>query len=350
MKSNARFLLSRINVLEQYKLISRSSDIVSYSFKTNKEVGLFLRDNTDCMFSIHVPDSIDMLGCPERIWFIAQAWEKTEIKEILDKDVRNFVVDNINDLDPLLKFLKENKIDNEYRKVNLLLRMRLKEKTVHTGKHYVFGMFSGQVKELIPELRKNQLIDKLGIHFHRKTQNISEWSLKYELEDVLTKDILEKIDYINIGGGIPSQYKNFRAEVLENIFGRIKELKKWLKPFDIKMMIEPGRFIAAPAVKLEAEIMNIYDNNIVVNCSIYNGAMDTFVSHIRLKIEGELPDGRGQAYTIKGRTPDSIDIFRYRVFLKDPKIGDKIVFLNAGAYTYSTDFCGLEKLKTEIVE
>ena len=53
---------------------------------------------------------------------------------------------------------------------------------------------------------------------------------------------------------------------------------------------------------------------------------------------------KGQAYTIKGMTPDSMDILRYRVFLKKPKIGDKIVFLNAGAYTFSTDFCGLKKL------
>jgi ornithine decarboxylase len=45
-----------------------------------------------------------------------------------------------------------------------------------------------------------------------------------------------------------------------------------------------------------------------------------------------------------------MDIFRYRVYLENPETGDKIVFLNAGAYTYSTDFCNLEKLETIIVD
>jgi ornithine decarboxylase len=45
-----------------------------------------------------------------------------------------------------------------------------------------------------------------------------------------------------------------------------------------------------------------------------------------------------------------MDIFRYRTYLDNPKVGDKIVFLNAGAYTYSTDFCNLKKLETVIVD
>jgi ornithine decarboxylase len=130
------------------------------------------------------------------------------------------------------------------------------------------------------------------------------------------------------------------------------ELQKWLNSQKIKLMIEPGRYISAPAVKLEANIKSIYDNNIIIDCSVYNSAMDTFVAHIRLIVEGELDEnsGKGEAYIIKGCTPDSMDIFRYRVFLKKPKVGDKLVFLNAGAYIYSTDFCNLPKLETKIIE
>ena len=75
--------------------------------------------------------------------------------------------------------------------------------------------------------------------------------------------------------------------------------------------------------------------------------MDTFVAHIRLKVKGELEE-KGEAFTIKGCTPDSMDIFRYRVYLNRPNIGDKLVFINAGAYTYTTDFCNLPKLKVII--
>jgi len=52
---------------------------------------------------------------------------------------------------------------------------------------------------------------------------------------------------------------------------------------------------------------------------------------------------------IKGKTPCSLDIFRYKVNLPEVKVGDKIIFLNAGAYNFSTNFCRLNELKTEIV-
>ena len=114
------------------------------------------------------------------------------------------------------------------------------------------------------------------------------------------------------------------------------------------MIIEPGRYIAASSVKLETNIVNIYDNNIVVDCSIFNAAMDTWIANIRLLVENELE--QGNAYTIKGCTPDSVDIIRYKVFLRDPKIGDKLVFLNAGAYNFNTNFCNLPKLETVIID
>lgn len=345
MNTKARFVLSKSRSLEKYKEISEFADEVSFSFKTNREVGYILRDNTDCNFSIHSPKALELLNTPQRTWYFAQGWDTEEIDAIYKVGVRKFVVDNTNDLNLLLAYIKE-KPD----KISLLLRMRLKEKTIHTGKHFVFGFYSARINELIPKLRNNQKIEKLGIHFHRKTQNVSEWSLKFELENVLSEEVFNAIDYVNIGGGVPIKYKNFSADVIEGIFNKITEFRKWLKSYEIKTIIEPGRFISGPSVKLEAEIMNIQDNTIIVGCSVYNGAMDTFVTNIRLEVEGELPDGAGEAYTIKGKTPDSIDIFRYRVFLKQPKVGEKIVFLNAGAYTYSTDFCLLEPLETVVVD
>ena len=67
-----------------------------------------------------------------------------------------------------------------------------------------------------------------------------------------------------------------------------------------------------------------------------------------LKVEDELDDSdeNGEFYLVKGNTPTRDDIFRYKVKLKNPKEGDKIVFLNAGAYNYWCDFCSLDKLET----
>ena len=278
-----------------------------------------------------------LLEDKSKVWFFSQGWNAEFFKELLSLGVKSFVIDNENDLKVLL--------DNSSSDINLLLRMKLKEHTIHTGKHFVYGFYSEEINKLIPKLKQNKNIKELGIHFHRKTQNVSEWSLKEELEDSIKH--FDKIDFVDIGGGLPAVYKNYRVGILQGIFSKIIELKKWLNSQNIKMIIEPGRFIAASPVILETNIVNIYKNNIVIDCSVFNAAMDTFVAHIRLKIKNERE--KGEAFTIKGCTPDSMDIFRYRAYLDRPDIGDKLVFLNAGAYTYSSDFCNLQKLDVIIV-
>ncbi|MBI2145401.1 decarboxylase [Candidatus Woesearchaeota archaeon] len=339
----ARFILSKKKLLAQYHLARELADEVSYSAKTNYEAGKLLEELTDSNFSLHSMESLDSVKDKRRVWFLAQAWNAEEIELLLKEGVSNFIVDNETDLATLLKCIEGKK-----EKINLLLRMRLKENTIHTGKYFVFGMRAEQVNRLIPELRKNSHTGKLGLHIHRKTQNVSEWSLKEEFSESVRPETFESIDYVCIGGGLPVKYKNFTTNVQEDIFAAIRELRTWLNGKGIKMIIEPGRFIAAPCIELEANIKSIHENNIIIDCSVYNSAMDTFVANIKLEVEGELESGT--AYTIKGQTPCSMDIFRYRVFLNNPRIGDRIRFLNAGAYNFASDFCGLRKIQTVVVE
>ncbi len=324
----AKFVLSKSKVMEQLEIVKELADEVSYSFKSNPEVGKLLQDK--CFLSIHSENNLKLVNS-KNVWFFLQG--NKEIPEEVD----SFVVDNINDLNLLLK---------EDREINLLLRLRLREHTIHTGKHFVFGFSSKEVNKLLKELKENKNIKKLGIHFHRKTQNVSEWNLVEELKDSIEDFSL--LDFVNIGGGIPAEYKNFRKEVSEHIFKKIKELREFLNSKDIRMIIEPGRFIAASSIKLECNVVNVYDNNVIVDCSVYNSAMDTFVANIRLLVEGELDSGK-YCYTIKGITPDSLDIFRYKVYFdKEVKVGDKIIFLNAGAYNFSSGYFNLGRLETNI--
>ena len=233
-------------------------------------------------------------------------------------------------------------------KLNIMLRMRLREHTIFTGRYFVFGMPSQVINEWIPKLRKMKSVGLLGVHFHRKSQNVSEWRLTHELQQSLSPETVNAVDIVDIGGGFPAEYKNTSNAVVSPIFSEVKALMGWLKPYGKIVIAEPGRFIAAPAGKLEVEIVNIYENNIVVNCSVYSASVDTLVVPIKLLVEGELSSGT--AFTIKGISPDSMDIFRYKVFLNNPKVGDKITFLNAGAYNYYCDFCGYKKPKTVIVD
>jgi ornithine decarboxylase len=346
MKPNpSKFILSKGNVLEQYNKVKQISDVVSYSSKTNQDVTKILEQSTDCMFSVHLKNELKHIKDKSRVILLAQAWDQEQIQEFVDLKITNFVLDNEYDLNELLKYLKISDI-----KINLGLRIKLKENTIRTEKYFVFGINSDTANKLLKDLRNHKNIVKLGIHFHRKTQNMSEWNLEYEISNLFDENTLNKLDFINIGGGIPSIYANTNEDVIRTVFDKVLKFKEFLNKKDIQMIVEPGRFIAAPSVKLITEIKAIYENNIVVNASVYNTDMDALIVPVKLVVEGELEKGQGKSYVIKGYTPCSLDLFRYKVYLENPKVGDKLTFLNAGAYNFTTDFCDLEKLETEIVE
>lgn len=341
---NPKFVLSKSRVLEQYNKVKELADYVSYSSKTNPIVTKILEKETYSMFSIHLQNELKNVEDKSRVLFLAQAWNQRDITKLIKEyGIKWFVVDNESDLDTLIECLKRGFSDE---KINLFLRLKLKEYTLKTERYFVFGMTSDVVKKRLKELRENKNIDKLGIHFHRKTQNMSEWDYEYEISKSLG-DVFPIIDVINMGGGLPSEYANTNIDVIQTIFDKIKEFRKFLKQHNIELMLEPGRFISASAVKLITHIVGIHDNTIIVNASVYNSDMDALIVPVKLLVEGE---GTGEPYIIKGITPCSMDIFRYRVYLKAPKIGDKIIFLNAGAYNFRTDFCDLDEIPTEIIE
>src|SRR3989344_2156243 len=141
----AKFILNKKTAISQYNKLKELSDEIVYSFKTNPEVGKVLEENTNCKFAIHTIESLNKIKDKKRVWFFLQAINEEEIKFLIDK-VFGFVIDNEADLLVLLNCLKDKKI-------NLALRMKLKEHTIHTGKHFVFGLSSEKINEYIPKLR-----------------------------------------------------------------------------------------------------------------------------------------------------------------------------------------------------
>lgn len=337
----AKFILNKEKLLEQYNILKNLGLNVSYSYKTNRDVGNILQDISDSEFSIHDLNEVNFIKDKSKIWFFLQANPKEEIISLAELGVNSFVIDNEHDMKNLLSSIKS--------KINLGIRMKFQEHRVGSGKYFVYGMPSEKVNSIISRIKNNNLIDKIGIHLHRKSQNTSEWQIINELKDSISEESLARINIVNFGGGLPVEYRSYTSKVIPYIFEKLREASEWLSSKNITTYIEPGRFLAAPCIKLEAEIIQTYENTIIINTTIYNSALDTVLTNTKMLIEEELKDGEaGNDYLIKGNSPTRDDIFRYKVKLANPKVGDKITFINAGAYNYSTDFFGYKKLKTII--
>jgi ornithine decarboxylase len=347
MESSPKFILSRQVAKQQIKILEDLGLNVSYSYKTNHQVGDILHDECpNTSFSIHAKEEIKMIKDKSKISFFTQAESVEELMHLLESEIRSYVIDKEIDLNNLIEALEKTNL-----KASISIRMKFQEHRVGTGKYFVYGLPSNKVNSLISEIKENPLIKNIGVHIHRKSQNTSEWEIVEELKDSLSKETLETISSLNIGGGLPSKYKSYTSNVLPYIFDKLTKARDWLESHNIQTIIEPGRFVAAPAVKLQTEIIQVQNNNIIINTTIYNCCLDTHLTGTKMLVEDELKEDNkeGNDYLIKGNSPTRDDIFRYKVKLKDPKVGDTITFLNAGAYNYTTDFFGYKKLETEII-
>ncbi|MCD4771125.1 hypothetical protein K8R30_01780 [archaeon] len=343
----AYFTLSKSKLLEQLRILTNLNLKISYSYKTNREIGNILQEiSPETFFSIHAHDEISMIQDKSKISFFTQAENLKELKQIIQTGITTFVVDNEIDLEQILEAAEQTKT-----KIKISLRMKFQEHRIGTGKYFVYGMPSSKVNELISKLKDNVNISQLGIHIHRKSQNTSEWEIVEELKDSLTKETLEIISTLNLGGGLPVQYKSYTNSTLPYILRKLENVKKFLDVYNIQTIIEPGRFIAAPPIKLHTNIIQIQNPNIILNTTIYNCALDNILTETKMLVEEEISEEEeGQYHLLKGNSPTRDDIFRYKVKLKSaPKVGDQITFLNAGAYNYTTDFFGYKKLETKLI-
>jgi len=341
------FTLSKPKLLKQLKILTDLNLKISYSYKTNRQIGDILQKiSPETSFSIHAHDEISMIENKSKISFFTQAENTEELRRIIQTGITTFVIDNEIDLEKILEAAEQTRT-----KIKISLRMKFQEHRIGTGKYFVYGMPSSKVNELILKLKNNTNINQLGIHIHRKSQNTSEWEIVEELKDSLTKETLETISILNLGGGLPVQYKSYTNSTLPYILQKLENAKKFLDSYNVQTIIEPGRFIAAPPIKLHTNIIQIQDSNIILNTTIYNCALDNILTETKMLIEQEISeDEEGQYYLLKGNSPTRDDIFRYKVkFKSTPKVEDQITFLNAGAYNYTTDFFGYKKLETKII-
>ena len=84
--NNAKFILYGEKVKEQVKKLLDEGLKISYSYKTNKEVGNVLQEICpEVDFSIHAEEEINEIKDKNKIWFFTQAESEEQLREILEQ-------------------------------------------------------------------------------------------------------------------------------------------------------------------------------------------------------------------------------------------------------------------------
>jgi len=210
-----------------------------------------------------------------------------------------------------------------------------------------------------------------GISFHVGSQqrDIGQWDeaiakTKY-LFSSLEKDENIRLTMINMGGGFPASYVQPSNDLTEYA----TEIYKYLTDdfgADIPLIaLEPGRSLVGDSGILITEVVltsrkthTALNRWVYLDTGKFNGLIETLNESIKYPIitENEDDEAEEEEVIIAGPTCDSQDILyeEYKYLLPvNLKIGDKLYFLSAGAYTASYAsicFNGFPPIKTYILE
>jgi ornithine decarboxylase len=220
-----------------------------------------------------------------------------------------------------------------------------------------FGVDSQQARDLFDQARELGL-RPIGLSFHVGSQCLrpQNWANAiWACGDIWQTAARRghELHFLNIGGGFPvGHYHNPAIPTIEDIGAVVMDAVQTHIPAHIPLtlVMEPGRGLVGEAGHLLASVVGKArrgtDTWLYLDAGVFNGLMETFEGFppvVRLVNDG-LSYRPPRVYTLAGPSCDSCDVIARNIDLPEVHIGDRLVFLDAGAYTneYATTFNGFD--------
>jgi ornithine decarboxylase len=259
-----------------------------------------------------------------------------------DKDFRNalsagvttFVADNPDEVRKFRRFRAD---------AELLLRVSFRSPGAVSDLSRKFGCDPESALELA------RLAAKLGIRlrgfsFHVGSQardalkHVEAIEACVQLLKKARREKLGPLDVLDIGGGFPIDYAQRVPEI-----GRFcAPIRKALAgvPKDVRVIAEPGRFIAGPAAIGVASVMGRAEREglwwYYLDDGLYGSWNGQMYDHASYPIESLKKSDDQRPSVLAGPTCDSIDVIAENILLPKLKVGDLVVGKAMGAYTWAS--------------
>lgn len=292
---------------------------------------------------------------------------------IAEKSGAGFVADSFEQAKLLSKLtnIKNNPENKSEIKSEILCRLSPGNMAKNSPyrSHESLGM---DEKELLCSMRFLQNSGcRTGIHCHSFSQatDLRLWknhfkTIQSAAKSAKVQDI--EINAIDFGGGFPVEYEsNIKSDIepdaefnagslsLKSILHHnskiIGQMKKEFP--NAEFSFEPGRSIAAGAGAIISKIIGVKKSHgktvVITDFSCYSGWLDAMIAGITLplfvcdnngRISYMAAYGKKTKYIIRGSTIDSLDVLNADAKIPIPKKGQIIVFYNAGAYSFASEF------------
>jgi ornithine decarboxylase len=143
---------------------------------------------------------------------------------------------------------------------------------------------------------------------------------------------------LDIGGGFPVDYSR-QSMAIEDYCAPIREALNSLRP-DVRVIAEPGRYIAAPAAINVTSVMGraLRDGRwwYYLDDGVYGSYSGQMYDHAKYPVEALVAAGVTYPSVLAGPTCDSIDVIGENLDLPLLDVGDLIVGHTMGAYTWAS--------------
>ncbi len=156
------------------------------------------------------------------------------------------------------------------------------------------------------------------------------------------------LEVINLGGGFPVRYRHQPEIPLAEIARHVAAAHARL-PYPLRLVIEPGRGLVAPAVSLIAAVQSRIERPegpwLFLDCGVYNALYEALLHQGRTAYPVSLlrphdPQAPIASFVLAGPTGDGLDIIAREVPLPaEVAVGDRLLFENVGAYTHCMASC-----------
>ena len=239
--------------------------------------------------------------------------------------------------------------------VTVALRVNRAGTSVHgshlmTGVASPFGIDEAQLGDAMELAARLPEIDLVGFHLHAVSNNLDAAAhaafVAGALDWAVTTSARDGIDlrYVNVGGGFGVDYTGSGAFDLPAFARALAEAVDG-RPAGVRLVFEPGRFLAADAGWYAAEVLDLKRVHGTSFAVLRGGTHHfrlpaawgyshpfTVVPVPRWPYGGERPEVRDAAVTVAGELCTPRDVLARDVPVDRLRVGDVLVFGNAGAY------------------
>ncbi|MCM8819875.1 MAG: carboxynorspermidine decarboxylase [Candidatus Omnitrophica bacterium] len=246
-------------------------------------------------------------------------FSKDEIKEI-PKYADKVIFNSISQLKRFYKYVKHLKIGI---RINPGISYSQYDLANPARKYSRLGVINKS--DIISVLK---FISGAMFHFNCENDNFQNFSKNLDFIADKYKNILNKLEWVSLGGGIYFTKKNYPVDNL------CKKLKDFANTFNLQLYLEPGEAVITEAGLLIAKVLDIVYNKIniaILDVSTEAHMLDLLVYRTEAKIENARE--KKFRYMIAGRSCLAGDIFGTFYFKKKLKIGDIIKIPDALGYS-----------------